>query len=132
MRHIKILLALAQSSGAQFWHEQVQPDFTHSDQTGIVPVVLQRGIKPVQVVVLRRFRIQRVNAQRITVAAHMGQRAHRLEVGYLNRRQDTMDYLIARGISSHRRTGQAEFRGIQMAVGVDELHAPKSQGGQAD
>ena len=89
-----MLLALAQGADTQLRHKKIEPDFSHGNQPRVVPVLRQRSVQAVQVIVLRTADVQGVNAQAIAVATRMGQLAHCIEVANLDRRQHAMNYII--------------------------------------
>ena len=78
---VKALLLGQCFGGVEFGHKTIEANFTHSHQTWVVAVGVQRGIELCQMRLGGLGGVERVNAQRIRVLLGVGQQAHGVKVG---------------------------------------------------
>ena len=75
---VEVLLARADRD--QRGHEQVDADLADGHQARVVPVLLQRLLEALEILVGRVAHAQRMDAQRVREAVLVRQRAHGVEV----------------------------------------------------
>ena len=122
---VEMLLPLAQRTrGGESGHEVVEADFAHCHQARVARVARQRLVQAQQVLIVRALDVQRVNAERVGVAAGVRQRPHTFEGARFDGGNDADRYVFCSCPRPHGGDIGRKLGGIQMAVGVDpDRHA---------
>ena len=109
----------------------IETDLAHGDQMRVVLPLAQVAIEPLQRLGHLTLRqIQGVKAERIPIAGTVGQLAHGGKVADIHRRDHDSAHTGGSRLLPHplRPSAGREFRGIQMAMGIDpESHACRSR-----
>ena len=106
--------------GIQARDEAVETDLAHRDQPRVVAPATQFLVEQRQVLVARAVGAQRMDAERVGIALQVREFAHRREVGRGHRGNHAEPDADLTGAGADAGHLRAEFRRIEVAVGVDE------------
>jgi hypothetical protein len=100
-------------------YEMIQSDLADRHQSGVITVRGEGLVQALKVGLVRRGRVQRVDAQGIAVAPLVGQRADALEMVGADSGQHAVRHARLSGAGPHREAVCRELGRVEVAVGID-------------